>query len=334
MRYKNVLALIVTASTLCCVLDAAAALSASGRVPRDSYDGSLPRLDASDFTTTDSLAAIGISSYTPGLFPLAGVAIARAEYGVLRVLAVSEAQHFGDVLYENENVRASAYFTDSLTINIPGVMSGTPGQATFNFDLHGSLGASNNGLSDLSDFLIEGSLLLEAGVNGIGGELLHDIELTYPGSDYHARGYHDEYVGSGVIDNHLEYYAPTTGPGGYYIQEMLSIPFDFVVGQSFDVFVSLEARAHTSSDRDAVGTRIIATVDGMNTANFAGFSDIMLSDGTTISEFTAFGTAAGTDYSAAISTVPLPGALVLMVPALGLLTHRFRSIGITPPRGS
>ena len=180
----------------------------------------------------------------------------------------------------------------------------------------------NNGLSDLSDFLIEGSLLLEAGVNGTGGELLHDIELSYPGSDYHARGYHEGYVGSGVVDNHLEYYALSSGPGAYRIQEMLSIPFDFVVGQPFDVFVSLEARARTYADQDAVGTRIIATIDGMNTASFAGFSNITLGDGTPISEFTAFGAAAGTNYSAAISAVPLPGALALMVSAVGLLSLR------------
>lgn len=242
------------------------------------------------------------------------------QIGTLRARSVSQSSNPGFIQYITLRDEARATFSETFTISPMGVPVGTVASTTQFYEFHGSFLGDDLGVSNISFFSAGGSILLNTTVtSSIDNNI---VQTKYDASFNHARRLQN--LGLRVARNEP---LGVIGPSalsltsmGYGFSETLENEFFFQIGVPFTVSVILETKAFSNAKEN--GDFASIDIDGGNTASWGGFGDIILNDGTTISDYTAIGDGSGIDYRYAIAPVPLPAGVGLIVLPLTVLLGR------------
>lgn len=319
LRKRTWTAITVLACTLWGTPAPALLVVEAGRETLDPESGPVPLGRAVQSDTADRVGT-GIAGHSPFIDSSVS-AIAR--YGTLRVVTVNDANNPGNGSHNTVSTQALAHFDDRIIITAPGVPTGTLGSATFDFDFHGGLGARDGGVSDISRFRAVGTLSLEVLLSGVTAGV---ADSAYNAAYAAAPGLPNESARRLIVFPSINqvgkpiYRSATQGGDGFRIDETLSATFNFAFGSPVNVRATLTSSGFATAIQ--VGDEVSLTANALNTASWGGLRDVTLSDATPVTDFTALGTAENTDYRGAITAVPLPAALWLLLVSLPLLGRR------------
>ncbi|WP_353198357.1 PEPxxWA-CTERM sorting domain-containing protein [Sandarakinorhabdus sp.] len=224
---------------------------------------------------------------------------ASAAPGVLKVQASTLGPfNFGACCTQLVNgIGASVSFSDVITVNAPGLTSGSF-VATILID--GALSSAAAGAGGVVAFSNSETRVEVAG--------LADPVFSFQVNQSNYNGF----VGGSATLTRSRLGAPYAGPltGAF----TFTIPFENLIGQTVTITQSCGANARTFQQGDSSSSGC----DYSHTITWGGINQVLDENGTPVSNFTALGSN-GTNYAQAINAVPEPSSWAMLIAGFGLV---------------
>jgi hypothetical protein len=227
---------------------------------------------------------------------LDGDYVAGASAGVLKSSVISDLPANLSGIYTSKGMSSVVSFTDVLSVNAPGLTSGS---FTASLLIDGLLSPR------ASDFQPSGN----AGFPNFEIKVeLPDLGLTVFDFNYTLSNYNGFIAGGSGSLNGARYTGPYTGAFDF------SIPFDTLVGQTVKVSLTCAVFAFTVRAGDTAG----GSCDFAHTVTWGGVSQVLNQSGNVVSGASITG-ATGANYAASfVSGVPEPASWAMMLAGFGL----------------